>query len=239
MSGGVGGTRVSDAAQRRTARVAGIAYLLALPPAVFAEFLVLGRLVAGDDAAATARNIVAHERLFRLGIASNLAVFALDVVLIVALYLTLKPVSRPVALVALGWRMIETALLATAALHDLDALQMLSGTSYLRVLASEQLQAMARLALASHGATYNVALVFAGLGSAAFCWLWLVSGWVPRALAGLGLFASILMAVCTAAFIVAPGLHEVIPVAVYGGPIFLFELTMGCWLALRGLRASA
>jgi len=239
MSGASEGRLVPDATQRRSARVAGLAYLLALPLAVFAEFFVLGRLVRGDDAAATARNIVAHERLFRLGIASNLAVFALDVVLIVALYITLKPVGRPVALVALGWRMIETGLLATTALRDLDVLGVLGGASYLRALPPESLAATARLALASHGATYNVALVFAGLGSAAFCWLWIVSGWVPRALAGLGLFASVLMAVCTGAFVVAPELHEVISVGVYGGPIFLFELAMGCWLAVRGLRSSA
>ena len=126
----------------------------------------------------------------------------------------------------------------TAALHDLDVLRLLGGARYVRALPPEALAATARFALASHGATYNVALVFAGLGSAAFCWLWIVSGWVPRALAVLGLFASVLMAACTAAFVVAPELHESISVAVYGGPIFLFELAMGCWLAVRGLRAS-
>jgi len=47
------------------------------------------------------------------------------------------------------------------------------------------------------------------------------------------------MAACTAAFIVAPELHHVVSVAVYGGPIFLFELAMGRGPAVRGLRASA
>ena len=68
-----------DESQRKAARVVGVAYLLALPPAIFAEFYVRTQLIAFHDAAQTARNIMAHERLFRLGTASNLTVFAIDV----------------------------------------------------------------------------------------------------------------------------------------------------------------
>ena len=74
-----------DESQRKAGTVVGFAYLCALPPAIFAEFYVRAQLIAFDDAAQTAQNIVAHERLFRLGAASNLTVFALDVVLITAL----------------------------------------------------------------------------------------------------------------------------------------------------------
>ena len=77
-----------DESQRKAARVGGFAYLFALPPAIFAEFYVRTQLVAFDNAAQTARNIMAHDRLFRLGTASNLTVFALDVVLIMALYVS-------------------------------------------------------------------------------------------------------------------------------------------------------
>src|SRR4051794_25666335 len=47
----------ANATERTAARVVGAAYLLAIPPAVFAEFYVRGRLLA-DDAAEAARNIV-------------------------------------------------------------------------------------------------------------------------------------------------------------------------------------
>ena len=94
---------IIDETQRKAARVVGAAYLCALVPAVFAEFYVRGQLVVSGNAAQTALNIVAHERLFRLGIASNLAVFAIDVALIAALYVVLKPVNSSLALLALGW----------------------------------------------------------------------------------------------------------------------------------------
>jgi uncharacterized protein DUF4386 len=81
-----------DESQRKAATVAGFSYLFALPPAIFAEFYVRTQLIAFDNAAQTARNIMAHERLFRLGTASNLTVFAVDVVLIVALEICGAPI---------------------------------------------------------------------------------------------------------------------------------------------------
>lgn len=94
-----------DESQRKAARVVGVAYLLAIAPALFAEFYVANELIA-DAAAETAKNILAHERLFRLGIASNVLMFAIEVVLIASLYVVLKPINRNAALIATFWRLI-------------------------------------------------------------------------------------------------------------------------------------
>lgn len=229
----------ADESQRKAARVVGLAYLLAIPLALFAEFYVFGKVLVDNNAAETARNIIANERLFRLGIASNLAVFALDVVLITALYVVLKPVNRNFALLATFWRMIETTVLVVITLNDFDVLRLLSGAEYLRVFEADRLYALARLSIGSHGSGYNVGLVFAGLGSTVFCYLWLKSGYVPKALAALGVFASFLLAACTFAFIIFPDFRNVATIGVYGGPIFIFEVTMGFWLLLKGLRPDA
>ena len=110
-----------DESQRKAARVVGFAYLFALPPAIFAEFYVLGRLIVNNNAVDTARNIMTHERLFRLGTASNLTVFAIDIVLITALYVVLKPVNRHLALLAAFWGLIETAILFYERLEALNS----------------------------------------------------------------------------------------------------------------------
>ena len=231
-------THTIDQSQRRAARVVGLAYLAALVPAIFAEFYVPGQLIVYDDAAETARNIVAHERLFRLGIASNLIVFAMDVVLVTALYAVLERVDRNLALLAAFFRLIETTVLVVVTLNDLDVLRLLSGAEYLRVFEADRLQALARLSIGAHGAAYNVGLLFFGFGSPVFCYLWLRSGYVPRALAAWGIIASLLVGACALAFIVFPGVAKVVTVAYYGGPMFLFELAIGLWLVFRGLRPS-
>jgi len=225
-----------DESQRKAARVVGFSYLIALPPAIFAEFYVRAQLIASGNVAQTARNIMAHERLFRLGTASNLTVFAVDVVLIIALYVVLTPVHRTLALLATGWGLIETATLVFITLSDFNVLRILSGADYLHAFEADRLQALARLSLSAHADAYNVGLVLAGLRSTAFCYLWLKSRFIPRALAAWGIFASFLMGASAFSFIIFPELAKVVPVAIYGAPIFFFELTTGFWLLFRGLR---
>lgn len=227
-----------DPSQRKAARAVGLSYLVALVLGVFAEFYVLSRLVVSGNAAQTALNIVAHQRLFRLGIASNLLVVAIDVVLITSLYVVLEGVDRNLALMAAFFRLIETAILVVAVLNDFAVLRVLSGAEYLRVFEPDRLQALARLSIGAHGSVYNVALVLFGVGSSVFCYLWFRSGYIPRALAGWGVFASLLVGACTFAFIIFPELAKTISVAYYAGPIFLFELAMGLWLPIRGLRPA-
>src|SRR5438876_12312040 len=97
-----------DESQRKAATVVGFTYLFALPPAIFAEFYVRTQLIAFDNSAQTARNIMAHERLFRLGAASILTVFAVDVVLIIDLYVVLMPVNPRLSLLPTGRGLILT-----------------------------------------------------------------------------------------------------------------------------------
>ena len=227
-----------DESQRKAATVVGFSYLFALPPAIFAEFYVLGRLIVYNNAVDTARNIIAHERLFRLGTASNLTVFAIDIVLITALYVVLKPVNRNLALLAAFWGLVETAIFVVTLLNDFETLRLLSGADYLRVFEPDRLQALARASMSAHGAGYGVGLVFAGLRSTLFCYLWFKSSYIPRALAAWGMFASFLMGASAFSFIIFPELTKVVGVGIYGAPIFFFELTMGFWLLLKGLPPS-
>jgi Domain of unknown function (DUF4386) len=97
-----------DDSQRKAARVAGFAYLFSLAIEVIHEFFISPHLNVAGNAAETARNILAHEQLFRLGIACDLIYSAGTVVLLTALYVVLKPVSRNLALLATFWRLIYT-----------------------------------------------------------------------------------------------------------------------------------
>ena len=83
-----------DDSQRTAARVAALAYLITFATVVHVNFGILGRLIVENRAAETARNILAHERLFRIGIVGDLIYCAGVVVLLTALYVILKPVNR-------------------------------------------------------------------------------------------------------------------------------------------------
>src|SRR5687767_7429563 len=227
-------TDTIDDTQRNWARVVGIAYLFGIIPSFFAEFCVLDQLIVTGDALATAANIVANERLFRFGTAANVLVFAADVLLIAGLYIVLEKVNRNLALVAVLFRMLETAMLLIAALNDLDVIRILTA-DYMQVFEPDRLAAIARTSLGAHGAAYNLGLMLFGLGSPVFCYLWLKSGYIPKALAGLGIISSVVVAICAFTFIIFPEAGKVVTVAFYGGPILLFEIAIGLWLVTKGV----
>jgi hypothetical protein len=225
--------------EQMAARIAGAAYLFAIPLSIFSEFYVFGRLLDPQSLAVTAQRIASQQLLFRLGTASNFIVFVTDGVLISALYLVLRRIDRNLALLALVWRVIETALLFVALLYDMQAIKLLGGTAYLSGADPNELALLARLAISGHSAAYGFALVLAGLGSTVFAILWWRSGYVPRWLAGLGVLASVLLAIGTFIVIPFPAAQAVFNSAVVGTPIGLFELAMGGWLLFKGLPVHA
>src|SRR5208337_2854200 len=222
-----------DESQRKAARVVGALYLFGFV-AVFDELYVRGRLIT-DNAAETARNIMAHERLFRLGIAVDLLEMASMVVLLTALYVILKAVNQHLALLAAFWRLMEAAICVVMTLSSFDVLRVLSGADYLRAFEADRLQALASIYIGAHGAGYNVAEIFLGLGSTVFSYLWFKSRYIPKALAAWGVFSSLLVAICTFASVIFPDFQDISFPGCYM-PITIFELTMGFWLLFKGLR---
>jgi Domain of unknown function (DUF4386) len=79
---------------KRTARIAGLLYLANGVTGFFGIIYVPSRLIVSGNAAATANNILASERLFRLGIVSELICAVEFVFVIWALYRLLGGVNK-------------------------------------------------------------------------------------------------------------------------------------------------
>lgn len=226
-----------DATQRIAARAAGACYLLAMATAV-AGFSIRSGMIVPGDGAATAANILASETLFRVGVLADVLTFVVDIVLIAALYAVLRPVQRELAMLATGWRLMETAVLLVATLNGFAVLRILAGNELAGAFGPEMLHAQARAALNAYGDGYRIGFTFLGLGSALFSLLWLKARYVPRALAWLGLLSSLLLAACNLAAIVWPGVARTIGL-VYMAPMGIFEVGMGLWLLVYGLPSQA
>lgn len=135
-------TSTIDESQRKAARVAGFFYLLTFAIVFAVNFGINERLLVAGDPAQTARNILGHERLFRIGIAGNLVYEAGLLALLSALYVTLRPAGRTLALLAAFWRLVYASMWVLMSLNQLTALRLLNGADYLRVLGTEQAQAL-------------------------------------------------------------------------------------------------
>ncbi len=223
------------AAQQTAAKIVGTLYLIQMALAIFGEVFVRGRLIVPRDAVQTAANIRASETLFRLGLAGDLVIYTTLIVLIWGLYVILKPINRDGALLGAFFRIAEQAILATTTLTAFIALRLLGRAEYLQAVDATQLQVLARVFVSIYSVGLSVGFVFLGLGSAVFSYVWLKSGYIPRALAWLGIVASLLLSGMSLVTIVFPRVYEVIGMS-YMLPMGLYEIGLGVWLLIEGIR---
>lgn len=228
----------AESAHHQAAKWAGWAFLLTVPLVVYTNFAIHERLFVSKDAVATARNILANEGLYRIGIACDLIYVAGLLTLVVALYQALKPVQRNLALLAAAWRFIYALMWLRMTLNLFDALRALK-VDYLHAFGTEQLQDLAKFALTSGFDQYYVGLLFWGIASTLCSWLWLKSNYVPKPLALFGVASSVWAAFCTFAFILDPDFSKQVNLWWFDTPIGLFELSLSLWLLFKGMKLPA
>jgi hypothetical protein len=227
-----------EESQRKAARVAGFAFLFAMAIVVLANYGINFRLVVPGNAVDTARNIMAHETLFRVNIACNLIYVVTVVALLAALYVILKPVNRNLALVAAVCRLVFALMWGVTAFNTLGALRLLGDAAYLSVFETGQLQTLARLHLTASYDAYYVGLPFWGLASTICGYLWLRSRYIPRALAAFGVISSAWCVFCAFTYIVFPHFEATVNAYWFDVPMVIFEMALGYWLLFNGLSLS-
>jgi hypothetical protein len=228
--------RVPDP-ERKAARIAGLAFPISFATVVAVNFGIFARLIVHGNPAETARNILAHERLFRVGIAGDVMYCVGVVVLLTALYVILKPVDPFLALLAAVGRLIHALTWLLATLNLFTALRLLDDADYVHVLGPDQVQALARLYLSGLDA-YYIGLLFWGLGATLGSYLWFKSNYIPRTFAAFGVLSSAWCAACTLVFYIFPDFPKVVNLWWFDTPMAVFEIALSFWLLFKGLRSS-
>ena len=141
---------------RKTSRLTGVLYFIIIATGMFAEFFVRANMIVPGDASATTNNIVASESLFRLNIFADLIMIICDVGLAILFYLLLKPVSKPLALLASFFRLAQATSLGVNLLNMFFVLQLVSGAKYFAVFGPAQLNAFVMMFLESHSTGYTL-----------------------------------------------------------------------------------
>ena len=226
-----------DESQRTAARVAGFAYLATFATVVAANYGISNRLIVPHDAGATARNIIAHELLFRINIAGFLLYGLGVVVLLSALYVTLKPVNRGIAVAATFSRLVFALMWLVGLVSYFVALRILK-VDYLQVLGASQVLALAKLYIGVSFEAYYIGLPFYGLASTLCFYLFLKSGYIPRTLAAAGVISGAWCLVTGLAFIILPDFDKTVNLYWLDLPMAISELILGFWLLLKGLAPS-
>ena len=210
-----------------TARAIGLLSLVALACGVF-PLWVEGRLFVPDDGAATAANLIEHERLFRLDVVSTLMLHVVYLFAGLLWYRLLRPVDPFLALVMLVLLLVSFPI---ALANEWNAL------AALRFAIDAMPDAMARaLELRQYGLL--TAGIFAGLWLFPLGMLVYRSGFLPRALGAflvLGGFGYLIRFVQGFVF---PGVEASIWTNPFVVVTHVAELTMMLWLLVKGVDSA-
>ena len=219
------------------ARVAGFLLLFVVIIAPFSQLYVPSTLVVPGDATATANNIGASGWVLHLGIVSDSLVFLIEIVLCVLLYVLLRPVSRTLSLVAAFARLAMTVIQGIILLAYFATLLLLSGAAYLTVFGPAQLDALALLSLDAHQYGVYIWEAFFGLHLAVLGYLIFRSGYFPRVLGVLMVFAASGYLTHSYGSWLYPNYAEIFGL-VAGVGALIGELPFFLWLAIKGVNVQ-
>ena len=221
---------------KKTARIAGVLYLLVMIHGMFSLLYVSPRLIVPGDAGATAKNIIASETLFRIGSVSELLHMTWYFMLTLALYLLLKPVSKKLASLLVLFAVVAVPIAMFSTLNNFAALSLLGGADYLSVFTADQLQTQALFFLNLNEQGYFISQIFMGLWMFLLGYLVSKSGYFPRILGILFVIGGVGLLIESFQYFLFPGYN----VISYPGLVvsILAEIAFCSWLLVKGVKGE-
>jgi hypothetical protein len=218
---------------RAAAVIAGAALTAMAGLAGFGNLVVVQGLVTPGDAAATARDIMASEGLFRVGVASLYAAALLDVVVAWALLRVFSPVNADLSRLDAWLRLAYAAVfvVALSQLAGIPGLLIESGSA--SVFTTEQIHAQALAKVDAFNDIWFAGLILFGAHLAVAGYLAYRSGFVPRLI-------GVLLVIAGAGY----AFDSFVRVFTQDAPFtvsnltFLGEFLLALWLLFRGRRLS-
>ena len=182
-----------------------------------------------SDADTLRATITGDEALFRLGLVAAISSALLFVLTAWALYVLLRPVNEPLALLLLILNAIGVAVQCASYLPLFTVLAQSDSVG----LTGPQLDALAMLSVTTHQTGFIIAQVFFSAWLFPLGWLVLRSGFLPRLLGWLLLLDGVAVLVWFLQALLAPGYPAIsYPSWAIG---FIAEVSLALWLLIKGV----
>jgi hypothetical protein len=217
------------------ARFAGVMYFFTVFD--LTGVVIISRITGTGTFLASAHSVAASETLYRIGILLGLIGDLSTILLAIALYAILKPVDGILAMAALLFRLAESAIGGVVVVLGFAELQIYVDANGASALSANQLGVLADLLSRTSAAGTDVSVVCFSIGSAIFFYLFVRSGYIPRALAVWGLLGSLLWTIAFSGSLLAPQSSDLLR-GIGALPIGIAEPVVGLWLLLRGIRIA-
>jgi hypothetical protein len=225
----------TERTQRIYARVAGFLYLWLIVTGL-AGVLTISHIVGSGTFAETAKRVVASEHLYRVALSSELIETLSTLMLAFALYVTLKPVDKLLAQMAMYWRLGESFIGGVGMIFGFVRLSLYTSPQSVGASGADQTQTFVALTRHAGFASYNISAIFFSIGSILFFYLFFKSRYIPRILSAFGVFASVIVTIICFGSLIFP---EQAATFQYGwAPMAIAEVATGFWLMLFAVKTD-
>src|SRR5713226_2779836 len=225
----------TDKSQIRYARLAGFLFLWLIVTGL-AGALTISHIVGSGTFAETPKRVVASERLYRVALSSELIETLSALLLAFALFVTLKPVDKLLAQIAMYWRLGESFIGGVGMIVGFLRLHLYSSPQLVGALGTDQSQALVVLTRHAGFIVYNISAIFFSIGSILFSYLFFKSRYIPRILSAFDVFASAVVTIMCFGSLIFP---EHAATLQYGwAPMAIAEVTTGFWLMLFAVKTQ-
>ena len=213
----------------KISRVLGAAFLLQFITSVSSGLLLQPALITPGDISQTMITIANNASLMKANILMDMFT-ALGVIFLGAiLYISLRGQSEKMALVALGFYILEGALLGASRAEAFSLLRI--SQEYVSAGQPAYLETMGNLALESMDFVgFTLHMLAFGLGGILFYYLLYKSSLVPRALSLWGLITLVPLLFATLLAMFDVQVSQIVAL-----PYFPFEFVIGVWILVKGI----
>ena len=226
---------MSQTSPRLLGRIIALLILLVIVTGIFAQGFISDRLIISGDAAATARNILANQGLYRLGFTVFLVEMVAQIAKTALWYVLLRPVNRSIALSAALIDLAGGVIKTFARVFYIVPLWVLLSTAggaspVLRGFTPEQVESITLVLLQINNRGAAAALAFFGFSITLNGYLIFRSTFMPRWLGVLSMISGL----GWLTFLYPPlGSRAFLPVVLFA---LLSSAVMIVWLLFFGVR---
>lgn len=215
---------------KKTARIAGILYLVVAVCSGFA-FIVRSNLIVPGDASKTISNITNSEMLFRISLTSDLIGQIFFVLTVLILYKLLRTVNKNQARVMIAFALIPVPIACISMVNQFTMLQILNKADFSFSL--NQLHSQVILFLESHDYGILIAQVFWGLWLFPLGYLVFKSTYIPKIIGILVMFSGLGYVADSFGKFLFSGYN--ISISLF---TFIGELVFIFWLLIKGIKTQ-
>jgi len=220
----------------KTARIAGLLYLLMIPSGVFSLIYIPGKLMVRGDAAATAANILAAQSLFSIHMVNSLVSSILFLIVALALYQLFKEVDKRQAALMVILVLVQVPFGIHDAMNQISALELLRGEGFWSAFDKPQRDALAMLLLDLNNNGIFPIELFWGLWLFPLGLLVFRSGYLPRFLGVWLLINGFAYVIISFTGMLWPQHVEMVNKIVF--PALFAEAAFPLWLVIMGAKPA-